>query len=153
MVFTFNLINLGGLSVGASPTVAINRQAGAASDGAAAPSELHIPFQDLNKSADILSLLSWQTAISDFAGRQAEMAALMDWAESEPRTSVKFVVGEGGIGKTRLAAEFGLALREKGWDAGCFRTSWCGARMRLRARACLRCSMSKAQASTWVAKL
>ena len=121
MVIAFNLINLGGINIGASPTVAINRQAGPQSADAAASRELHIPFQDLNSSTDILSLLSWQTAISDFAGRQEEMAALTKWAESEPRTSVKFVVGEGGIGKTRLAAEFGLALREKGWDAGMIR--------------------------------
>jgi tetratricopeptide (TPR) repeat protein len=88
---------------------------------AAAPRELHIPFQDLNRQADILSLLSWQTAISDFAGREAEMAALTAWADSPPRISVKFVLGEGGIGKTRLAAELGRALREKGWGAGMVR--------------------------------
>ncbi len=121
MVIAFNLINLGGLSIGPSPTVTINRQAGAAGDGATAPPELHIPFHDLNPGADILSLLSWQTAISDFEGRQAEMAALTDWAECELRISVKFVVGEGGIGKTRMAAEFGRELRKKGWDAGMVR--------------------------------
>ncbi|NTW49710.1 MAG: ATP-binding protein, partial [Chlorobiales bacterium] len=66
--------------------------------------ELDIPWQKLTENPDLFAYLSWHTQISEFAGREDEMTALQEWAASEPKISVKFVTGEGGTGKSRLAA-------------------------------------------------
>ncbi|WP_327090167.1 ATP-binding protein [Nonomuraea sp. NBC_01738] len=54
-----------------------------------------------------------------FAGREAEIAALAAAWERTP--SAVLVVGEAGIGKSRLVAEFGrgLPVVEGGADPGC----------------------------------
>jgi hypothetical protein len=43
----------------------------------------------------------------------------MKWVESKPNTpSARLLTGEGGAGKTRLAATVAQVLRDKGWTAG-----------------------------------
>ena len=86
--------------------------------GQATPTDLPVPWRELQANPDVFSLLQWRTAISEFAGRDAEMAALKEWAYSDLPISAKFVTGEGGVGKTRLAAELAMELREDGWAAG-----------------------------------
>jgi len=88
------------------------------SGGSAAPSELPVPWRELQPNADVFSLLQWRTAISQFAGRESEMETLKQWANSGPSISAKFIVGEGGAGKTRLAGELAMELRAEGWAAG-----------------------------------
>ena len=47
------------------------------------------------------------------------MNKLRKWAMSPPQVSVKFLIGEGGTGKTRSAAEFARSLqRREKWAAG-----------------------------------
>ncbi|MBW2644877.1 MAG: tetratricopeptide repeat protein [Deltaproteobacteria bacterium] len=66
----------------------------------------------------MFSLLSWHTCISDFAGREKEINELEIWATGRQAVSVKFVTGEGGTGKSRLAAEFAERLNKRKWSAG-----------------------------------
>jgi len=46
------------------------------------------------------------------------MSHLHRWADSSQPVSVKFITGNGGVGKSRLAGEFASALQAKGWAAG-----------------------------------
>ena len=80
--------------------------------------DLPVPWRKLQANPDVFSLLQWRTAISEFAGREAEMGALKVWANSGLPISAKFVTGEGGVGKTRLAAELAMELRQDDWAAG-----------------------------------
>jgi len=66
----------------------------------------------------LFSLLSWHTRISEFAGRDDEMDKLKEWATSDYPVWVKFVVGDGGVGKSRLGAEFAKTMQKENWAAG-----------------------------------
>ncbi len=80
---------------------------------------LTVPWRNkMQKNPSPLSFLSWHTAISDFAGRDQKMEALEAWSVSEPSISVKFITGEGGVGKSRLGAEFAEYLDREEWSAG-----------------------------------
>ena len=47
------------------------------------------------------------------------MASLIDWATSDKKeTAVRLITGQGGSGKSRLAAELALELRNKRYSAG-----------------------------------
>ncbi len=81
------------------------------------PDNLIVPWQDLQAS-DVFSLLSWHAEVSDFVGRQSEMKELSMWADESAAVSVKFVTGEGGVGKSRLVAEFATDLQKREWSAG-----------------------------------
>ncbi|MBM3533339.1 MAG: hypothetical protein FJX60_09935 [Alphaproteobacteria bacterium] len=43
--------------------------------------------------------------VAALVGRETERNALLDWAKSGPGVRVKIVTGDGGFGKSRLAAE------------------------------------------------
>ena len=45
--------------------------------------DLPVPWRELQANPDVFSLLQWRTAISEFAGRDAEMEALKAWAYSD----------------------------------------------------------------------
>lgn len=80
---------------------------------------LTVPWHDTLPGTDALSLLSWHTRTSPFIGREREMAELEEWALSEPAVRVKFVIAEGGEGKSRLGAEFAERMhKKKKWAAG-----------------------------------
>ena len=80
---------------------------------------LSIPWHDHpQKHASVGSFLSWRTRVSEFVGFDDQMNELREWAISAPAISAKFLIGEGGTGKTRTAAEFALMLREDEWAAG-----------------------------------
>ncbi|MGA9363500.1 MAG: tetratricopeptide repeat-containing protein [Bacteroidota bacterium] len=81
------------------------------------PDNLVVPWQDLQAS-DVFSLLSWHAEVSDFVGRQNEMKELSIWADESAAVSVKFVTGEGGVGKSRLVAEFATDRQKREWSAG-----------------------------------
>jgi tetratricopeptide (TPR) repeat protein len=80
--------------------------------------ELIVPWQNLLPDQKLFSLLSWHTRISEFAGRNKEMDQLNQWATSEHPVWVKFVIGEGGVGKSRLGAEFAETMQKEDWAAG-----------------------------------
>lgn len=80
---------------------------------------LSIPWHSPQKIPTVLSLLTWNCAISNFRGREIELASLYEWVEQENPVSVRFIIGRGGSGKSRLGAEFGVSLQIKDdWDAG-----------------------------------
>ena len=63
-------------------------------------SQLSVPWQSLLPTQQLFPLLSWHTRISEFSGRDAEIAQLREWATkdlSKYPIWVKFVVGEGGV--------------------------------------------------------
>ncbi len=79
--------------------------------------KLTIPFYDPSNTK-VMSLLSWHAHMSEHLGRDKEMTELKEWAEADRHVSIKFITGPGGMGKSRLAAEFALSLKNKGWEAG-----------------------------------
>jgi hypothetical protein len=94
-------------------------------DGAAATETLYLPWDDLPAVAgslndfDIFKLLSWRTRICDkLVGREAEHNDLVAWALAPAPVAVRIMSGEGGAGKTRLAAQVAERLRQDGWEAG-----------------------------------
>lgn len=54
-------------------------------------------------------------------GREGVLAALEEWADSDPPVAVQLLHGEGGIGKTRLATEWIQQRRARGDVAGFLR--------------------------------
>ncbi len=120
----FNFINIELFPISVGPAVSgivvtgVKASAEPDREGQATPTDLPVPWRQLQANPDVFSLLQWRTAISDFAGRDAEMTALKAWAYSDLPISAKFVTGEGGVGKTRLAAELAMELRKDGWAAG-----------------------------------
>jgi hypothetical protein len=115
---SFNLASYTALKLGPSVTAVGFTGSGHSDKASFSPGELSIPWQDVQKDPDVFSLLSWHTKLSDFAGRDVEMAELQQWAKSEQAISIKFVTAEGGVGKSRLAAEFARDLRQQDWAAG-----------------------------------
>lgn len=88
-------------------------------DGTVRTSGLTIPHEEIQRNSDVLALLRWRSSASDFTGRVEEISELRSWAHSVSKISAKFIVGDGGVGKTRLAAEFARELRdEQKWAAG-----------------------------------
>jgi tetratricopeptide (TPR) repeat protein len=67
-----------------------------------------------------MSALRWEDGLAaTLRGREADLDAVLRWAEGSGQTvSVRLITGPGGAGKTRLAAEAALKLRERGWCAG-----------------------------------
>lgn len=66
-------------------------------------------------------LLRPEFGVVPFHGRHSEMAALLDWCESDIALQIQLVVGSGGCGKTRLAAELCTRMQDEGWVAGFLR--------------------------------
>lgn len=88
--------------------------------GAAVPIELCVPWNPvaLIDNPSPSQLLTWQGRLTPRIGREPELAALQRWVDSSANVSVWILAGEGGIGKTRLAAEFAESLVAKKWSAG-----------------------------------
>ena len=87
---------------------------------ASVPIELCIPWNPVAsiENPSPSQLLTWHGRLTRLLGREPELAALQRWVESSATVSVWILAGEGGIGKTRLAAEFAEKLRSKKWSAG-----------------------------------
>jgi len=105
-----------GVKIG--PSIAVTHTEEPASSGK--PPELSPPLRgNLQRNPDVLSLLSWRSFLSKFVGFDQQMDDLREWAMSDEKVSVKFIVGDGGMGKTRTAAEFAWQLYEEDeWAAG-----------------------------------
>ncbi len=84
----------------------------------ASSTKLEVPWHPLLPDQGLFPLLSWHSRVSEFAGRDTEMNRLTEWANAEPKVWVKFVVADGGIGKSRLGGEFAESLQKKDWAAG-----------------------------------
>ncbi|MEQ1597028.1 MAG: hypothetical protein ABL985_18260, partial [Casimicrobium sp.] len=89
--------------------------------GTTTPVQLSIawhPVADIVEPS-VSQLLTWRGRLTPLIGREPELVALQTWVETAPIVSVWTLAGEGGIGKTRLAAEFADVLAHKqGWNAG-----------------------------------
>ncbi|WP_194814422.1 bifunctional trypsin-like peptidase domain-containing/SEL1-like repeat protein [Nocardia sp. XZ_19_385] len=62
--------------------------------------------------------LAAEYALVDFTGRDQELATLNEWCYSSADFDVRLVLGAGGVGKSRLAAELCARRTEAGWIAG-----------------------------------
>jgi tetratricopeptide (TPR) repeat protein len=73
-------------------------------------------------AGSIGALLRADAGLTDFAGRESELAELAHWlderAESGPDVRVLLVTGQGGEGKTRLALELLTRSKTSGWTGG-----------------------------------
>ncbi len=78
-------------------------------------------------------LLDPDRGVVEFAGRTAELSGLLAWCEDDAAGRVRLVTGPGGVGKTRLALQLSLRLRELGW-----RCEWVGDRQESRVLADVR---------------
>jgi len=68
--------------------------------------------------ADDFQLLKWDASITKLHGREQELQKLYQWATTGEPIQAKFIIGEGGAGKSRLAMELGKLLQNEGWAAG-----------------------------------
>ncbi len=95
---------------------------GAAEKEATEPSldwlDLAEAFED--GEPNLFSLLRWDTRLVEtLYGRDDDLKKILDWAESGAKApGARLITGEGGAGKTRLAAEAAKVLRDRGWTAG-----------------------------------
>ena len=73
-------------------------------------------------------LLHWRARLTDLFGRDDELAALKAWAQGGTGSSqAQVIVGDGGVGKTRLAMELADWLRvNQHWRAGALSLSAAG---------------------------
>ena len=110
----FNLVSYSAASLG--PTVTAVGSCGPGSTEAL--QELTIPWRPPQPNSHAFALLSWHAALSRFAGRDPAVAELHEWAVKDQAVSIKFITGEGGVGKSRLAAEFASQLLGQNWAAG-----------------------------------
>ncbi len=60
-------------------------------------------------------MLDSRAEVVDFTGRDAELRELIAWRKSKPQFSVRLLHGEGGQGKTRLAARLAADSERAGW--------------------------------------
>ncbi len=109
----FNLFNLGGLNFSG-----LKVEANLGARHGKNPSSLPVPLRTMGAAPSFLSCLSWHTRASRFVGRGSELDALIRWCDHRSNLSLKFILGDGGAGKSRLAAELALLLRKQGWSAG-----------------------------------
>ncbi|MEU9478295.1 tetratricopeptide repeat protein [Streptomyces sp. NPDC048191] len=60
-------------------------------------------------------MLDSRAAVVDFTGRDEELRALTAWRDTGPRLAVRWLHGEGGQGKTRLALQLASDAGARGW--------------------------------------
>ena len=80
---------------------------------------LRIPDLSASLNPDSIAyLLDWKSRLTKMFGRENELKSLHSWADAKAKISVCLIVGEGGVGKTRLAFMLAEQLKEKAWQAG-----------------------------------
>jgi hypothetical protein len=69
---------------------------------------------------DLFRALRWDYGLCErLYGRDFEMENILAWArDGRKAATARLVTGEGGAGKTRLAAELARILNDEGWTAG-----------------------------------
>ncbi len=69
---------------------------------------------------NLFSLLRWDyRLVETLYGRDDDLRSILAWAETGSKApSARLITGEGGVGKTRLAAQGAQILRDRGWTAG-----------------------------------
>ena len=79
---------------------------------------LDAPFAPLPAEHSDWQLLLPRYAVVPFQGREESRAALLDWCRGPRAFDLAVITGEGGAGKTRLAAQVCAEIAAEGWDAG-----------------------------------
>jgi hypothetical protein len=86
------------------------------------PSLEWLPLSDAFEDGEpnLFSLLRWDyRLVETLYGLNGGLRKILAWAESgSSTTSARLITGEGGAGKTRLAAQAAQSLRDRGWTAG-----------------------------------
>ncbi|TDL37478.1 tetratricopeptide repeat protein [Kocuria rosea] len=82
---------------------------------------LRPPYRPLRGTAPTRSpgaLLQAQHGMVPFADRSDQLADLQAWCQQQGTLALRVVTGDGGAGKTRLAAELCVVMAARGWDTG-----------------------------------
>jgi len=74
--------------------------------------------EELHGDLSAFQLLDWRQRLVPLVGRDREKAELLRWCREGKDVRIRFLTGEGGAGKTRLAAEVADELAREGWQAG-----------------------------------
>ena len=74
---------------------------------------------EISEGQGELAWLQWQSRLVDpIVGRDKEFEQLIDWVQSNVPVRARLLIGEGGVGKSRLGAELAEHFLKEGWDAG-----------------------------------
>jgi hypothetical protein len=83
------------------------------------PEHITIPVRTWKKDIDPPgALLRAQYGVVPFHRREKELSDLQDWCRDPSPVKVRLYTGPGGMGKTRLALEAALKMRDEGWWTG-----------------------------------
>jgi hypothetical protein len=83
------------------------------------PEHITIPIRTWKKDIDPPgALLRAQYGVVPFHRREKELGDLHEWCRDPSPVKVRLYTGPGGMGKTRLALEAALKMREEGWWTG-----------------------------------
>lgn len=89
-----------------------------AAPSAAVTDLIELPYQGLPRSPVEWQLLMPAHRVVPFRGRATELQLLRAWCHGDALIDIALVVGAGGAGKSRLAAELCAEVRDAGWFAG-----------------------------------
>ncbi|HEY5961392.1 MAG TPA: tetratricopeptide repeat protein, partial [Polyangiaceae bacterium] len=84
----------------------------------AEPEVPSLAWRQLSMQTSIWQLFDWRYRLVPLCSRDEELKELLNWAQSGCGPRVRFLTGQGGAGKTRLAAEVAERLRAMKWEAG-----------------------------------
>ena len=88
-------------------------------DGQPLAFDLSIGWNESPQSGERTAWLEWRTRLTPLIGREAEQTELREWANAPHPLSFKVIQADGGVGKTRLAAELAQSLLDtKRWAGG-----------------------------------
>ena len=88
-------------------------------DGQPLAFDLSIGWNESPQSEELTAWLEWRTRLTPLIGREAEQRELREWADAAHALSFKVIQADGGVGKTRLAAELAQSLLDtKRWTGG-----------------------------------
>jgi tetratricopeptide (TPR) repeat protein len=128
-MFSISSVSVSGVSVNNSATrlgstiniLSINPARKEGSPSAAPlgfPQQLTVPWHSPAAKPSIFGLMSWHARLSDFVGNEDQINELLAWVQSPQPVSIKFICGDGGVGKSRLAAELAQTMHTRDWAAG-----------------------------------
>ncbi|MGI9001279.1 MAG: hypothetical protein ACR2GH_06390, partial [Pseudonocardia sp.] len=89
-----------------------------ASPSAAVTDLIASPYRALPDSPVEWQLLMPVHRVVPFRGRDAELQQLRDWCHGDDLIDIAVIVGDGGAGKSRLAAQLCTEVADAGWCAG-----------------------------------
>ncbi len=111
-----------GIQVGDGAFLLQTFAVGPRQDAVTEPSLDWLPLSDAFEDGEpnLFSLLRWDyRLVETLYGRDDDLRKILGWAESGSNTpSARLITGEGGAGKTRLAAQAAKVLRDRRWTAG-----------------------------------